>query len=217
MIAAAGLLACLLPASAQADLLSLYAEAHGGLASGDGIGGYHSNDAFHRGAKGVAYGALVGVEVLFIDAWVEHTQYQDSTGLAGTWTQFMTGLDIQFDVGQKTRGGTIDADGRVTGSDRYSPVYGEVGLAVGFGVGTGQQVMPPLDNSEITDKGFLAQGHLGLGYRLNRLMSIGIRIPVQSAYMFKSGEGGAANDESTHYRSVQGAALVNFRLVLNLR
>lgn len=197
-----------LAAPAHADVLSLHAAIQGGGASGEGVDGEARADAFHAGAQGLAYGALVGAEVLFLDGWIEHTQYLRAGTLAGTWTQFMVGLDTQFDVGQATRG---------RGAERYSVGFGEVGFGAGFGVGTGQQVMPPLDNSQVTDKGFLGQVHIGFGYRFSRQLSAGVRLPVQGAYLFKSGDGLAANDQGNQYVSVQGAVLLELRLSLLVR
>jgi len=207
----------LVPATASADVLSMRIEAHTGPAGGNGVSGDRKDEAFHDGASGLSYGFIVGLEALWIDVWVEHNQYQDSDGLAGTWTQFMTGIDYRFDLGEKTRGGSFDADGKITGDNLYSPLFAELGAGVGFGVGTGQQIMPPLDNSEISDKGFLLQGHLGVAYRLSRLMSLGAVVPVQTALMFKNDDGAAANDLSTQYRSLQYAFLLNFRINLQIR
>lgn len=194
--------------AAAAEVLQLRAEIHGGGAGGTGLGGGRQDDAFHAGATGLSYGAIVGAELLFIDGWVEHNQYTGADGLIGTWTQFMIGLDTEFDLGEVNRG---------KGDDRYAAVYGEAGFGLGFGVGTGQQVDPPLDNSEVTDKGFLGQAHLGFGYRFTRSLSVGLTLPVQGGYLFKSGEGLAANDIGTQYYSLQGAALVNLRLSLTIR
>lgn len=193
-------------AEAHAEILQFRAQAQAGGAGGQGIGGDRADDAFHAGAAGVSYGALVGVEFMLIDAWIEHNQYQNSGGLAGTWTQFMAGLDTQFDISEKSRG---DKD------SRYAPTFVEMGMAIGFGVGTGQQVDPPLDNSEISDKGILAQIQLGLGYRLNKTMSVGVSVPIQGSYIIKNE--GAANDQGLHYQSVQGAALLNFRVDLTIK
>jgi hypothetical protein len=194
-------------------VLQLRAQVQGGGGGGVGLGGDRKDDAFHKGAAGAIYGGLVGVEILFIDVWVEHSQHLGSDGLIGTWTQFMTGLDLVFDIGAKTEGVTIK-DGKDTGG--YSKTYGELGMAVGFGVGTGQQIDPPLDNSEITDKGFLAQGMIGFGYRFNKAVSVGLSFPVQAGYLIKSGEG-VANDLGTHYQSLQAAALLNLRLNITIK
>lgn len=210
-LAAAALLAT---PSARADVLTLHAEAQGGLASGVGVSGAQKDNTFHEGAQGIAYGALVGVEFLFFDGWVEHTQYRSSDGLVGTWTQFMAGMDVKLDMGDR-KGTTPGPDGKPTGG--YGSMYGEMGVGVGFGVGTGQQVDPPLDYTEVTDKGFLGQVSVGVGFRMTRVISLGLRVPVQVGYMFKSGPGVVANDEGNQYVSAEAAALVNFRLDFELK
>ena len=201
---------------ASAGILELRAQLQAGGAGGQGMGGAQQDNSFHAGAQGMSYGALVGVEFLFIDGWVEHNQFTNADGLQGTWTQFMTGVDLNVDLGAKTRGAEHDEDGTL-GDGGYSSMYAEIGLAVGFGVGTGQQVVLPLDNSQVTDKGFLLQGHLAVGYRLSKLLSVGVTIPVQGGYMFKSGPGVVANDEGTHYQSMQAAAMLNLRLDMPIK
>ncbi|HUH00934.1 MAG TPA: hypothetical protein VML75_03000 [Kofleriaceae bacterium] len=201
---------------ARADVLSLNATVQGGGAGGSGISGDAQDAAFHEGTApgghiGPAYGVMLGVEFLFIDGWVEHTQYRDGEGLTGTWTQFMAGVDIKVNVGEE-RGGRVE-EGKRTG-DAYHSAYVEMGLGTGFGVGTGQQVMPPLDNAQVTDKGFLVQASFGLGYRLNRVISLGVRVPVQAGYMFKNG---VANDEGNQYISAQAAVLLGLRFDLQLK
>lgn len=201
-------LALALPGAAHADLLSFRAEAHGGGAGGAGVAGDQKDNAFQKGARGGAYGALVGVEVLFIDVWIQHHQYSDSA-LIGTWTQFMTGMDVDVDLGvpPEVKGGKR---GRASG-------YFEAGLGLGFGVGTGQQVELPLDNSEVTDKGFLAEAKIGAGKNLGPILSIGLLGTVSGGYFFKSGPGVVANDTGTHYQAVEAAVLVNLRLKLKLK
>jgi hypothetical protein len=77
--------------------------------------------------------------------------------------------------------------------------------------------MPPLDNSEVTDKGFMGQAHFGLGYRFSNALSLGVRVPVQAAYLFKSGDGAAANDRGNQYVSVNAALLLGLRLNISVR
>jgi hypothetical protein len=129
----------------------------------------------------------------------------------------MAGLDTQIDIGARDRGGSHDADGNPTGDDRYAALFADLGMGVGFGVGTGQQVEPPLNNRQLTDKGFVAQIHVGMGYRLSRMLSLGVTLPVQAGYLFKSGEGAVANDQSTQYASVQAAVLFNLRLDVTVK
>lgn len=209
LVACAGALAVAAPASA--DVLTLHATAQAGGAGGAGLSGDAKDDAFHDGASGGAYGAMVGVEFLFVDGWVEHLQYVDADGLLGTWTQFMAGVDLKIDIGG-ARGGKL-VKGKRTG-DTYGAGYAELGVGVGFGVGTGQQVMPPLDNAQVTDKGFLVQASFALGYRLNRVVSLNLRLPIQGGYMFKNG---VANDTGNQYVSAQGAALLGLRFDFQLK
>ena len=89
--------------------------------------------------------------------------------------------------------------------------YVQVGTMLFFGVGTGQQVMPPLSNDEVTDKGFLLQGSIGLGTHINSVLDIGISVPASYGYFFKSGGTAAVNDLSTHYQSFQVEALLVLR------
>lgn len=206
-------LATVAPRDARADVLSGYAQIQGGGASGVGLAGELKDDAFHSNAEGLAYGALVGVEVLFLDVWVEHNQYLSGSKLEGTWTQFMTGLDIEFDLGKKQDAEILPKTKRVKGG--YSQYYGEFGIGLGFGVGTGQQVDPPLDNSELTDRGFIIQAQIGGGVRLHRTFSIGLSLPMQVGYMFKTDA--PANDIDTNYGSMQAAVLLNARFKLQIK
>lgn len=202
--------------AATAGILDLKVQLQAGGAGGVGAGGAQQDNAFHAGAQGASYGFIVGAEFLLIDGWVEHNQYVGADGLHGTWTQFMTGIDFNVDLGGKNRGATLDTNGKSKG-DGYASTFAELGLAVGFGVGTGQQVMLPLDNSQVTDKGFLVQGHLAVGYRLSKTMSFGVMVPLQAAYMFKSGPGVVANDEGVQYQSIQAAALLNLRFDVSVK
>ena len=183
---------------AHADVLSLNAALFGGGAGGVGLSGAQQDDSFHDGAAGGAYGALVGLEFLLVDGWVEHTQYRNGDGLAGTWTQFMIGIDATIDVGTKKGMAAPDA-GEQKGKGGYSSAFLELGMATGFGVGTGQQVDPPLDYKQVTDRGFLVQASAFIAYRMNSAMALGLRVPLQYGYMFKKG---LANDTDNHYQSL---------------
>lgn len=190
------------PATAGAGLLELTAQLQTGGQGGTGVFGGQKDNAFHAGAAPFQYGAIVGVEFMFVDVWVEHNQTFDGSTVDGTWTQFMTGIDFSIDVGNTL----LDPKKK----DSPTKSFVELGAAIGYGVGTGQQVDPPLDRSELTDQGFVAQVSLDFGYRLNSVMSLGLHIPLQFGYIIKTGAG-VANDEENHYGSVHGAALVNFR------
>ena len=207
VVGVAGLVAMASPA--QAGVLELDVQIQAGGMAGKGFKGDRQDEAFHDHAKGAGYGALVGVEFLFIDGWVEHNQYinnarEGGSGINGTWTQFMAGMDIQFDVGEKV--GKPPLQGQK--DKRHHKGYGALGVGVGFGVGTGLQVDLPLNNAQITDKGAVGQAHLDFGYRLNEVMSIGIHIPVQVNYLIRND---IANDASNWYWEYNVAGFVTMR------
>ena len=173
---------CAAPAAAAADLLSLYGQVHAGGSSGKGLGGDLEEQAFHDQASGPTYGIKVGVEVALIDVWLQHDQYTND----GTWTQLMTGLDMELDIGSG---------------------YLELGTGAGLALGTGQQVEPPLDNGEITDKGIIVEGRAGLGYRFAPFLSVGATVPVQAGYLIKSGPGTDVSGVSRGYSELTFAVL----------
>lgn len=200
------------PAPAEADVFKIYAEARGGAMFGKGTGGdLVDNDAsmydeaFFENASPGLYGVAVGARFLVLAVEVQHHQYVGGGSLS-TWTQFGAGLQFEVGLGSETPAEKKAGKG----------AYVQLGTMLFFGVGTGQQVMPPLSNDELTDKGFLLQGSLGFGKHLNKVLDIGVSIPVSYGYFFKSGGPAVANDVSTHYQSAQVEALLvlrgNFKL-----
>ena len=183
----------------------MFAQADGGGVDGKAIAGSQAikQSAFFATAPHIDYGAQVGVQLFFLDGWIQHHQFTDGNRIA-TWTQFGAGVH-----------GTID-----TGDPKQQKAHegGYVEFSAGgfFGLGTGQQVMPPLDNAQITDKAFLLEGRLGGGMHLNSVFDLGVTVPVSWGYFFKNGNGAAANNTSTHYRSIQGEALVVLRANIRL-
>ena len=188
-VAAAAL--CAAPAVAGADLLSLYGQVHAGGSSGKGLGGDLKDEAFHANAEGATYGFKLGAEIAQLDVWIQHDQYYNDGGVHGTWTQLMTGFDLELDVGS---------------------VYLELGTGAGLALGTGQQVDPPLDDGEITDKGIIVEARGGLGYRLAPALSIGATLPVQAGYLVKSGPGTDVTGLSRGYTEMSFALLAYLRL-----
>jgi len=201
LVLAGALLAA--PGRAHAGVFDLYAQAQGGGAYGLGLGGVQMDNDFFSGAGGALYGAKVGAEVLFTDAWVEHWQFTDLEGITGTWTQFMIGADVDFPLGDTPQG-------------QKPKTFAELGFAVGYGLGTGQQVEPPLDNAQVTDKGFIGQLSLGVDYRFSKVISIGVVVPITYGYLFKNGEGAAANNADNQYHQLAAAPMVYFRMNLGI-
>ncbi len=188
---------------AHADIFEARAELHAGGGFGVGIGGDQKDNAFFAKAPNGAYGALVGAKILIADGFIEHTQFTNGSRIA-TWTQFAIGMRID----QKT-GGQPSANGV---PEKKPTGYWDLGIHAAFGLGTGAQVMPPLDNAQITDKAFTLEVRGGFGKILGGGFRIGVEIPISGGYFFKSGNGATANDLSTHYQGVEAAALLTLGL-----
>jgi hypothetical protein len=184
----------LAPTVVEAGVFRLYGEARVGGMWGDGLAGDQKDEAFFKDSKGLGYGATIGARFLVLDTNIKHMQYRH--GDLSTWTQFNGGLAFSIDLGNEKE------------KKAFKSTYFEVGAWVGFGVGTGAQIDPPLDSSEVTDKGFMIEGQLGFGKHLNKILDIGVVVPMSWGYMFKSG---AANDVSNQYQSIQIDALLVLR------
>ncbi|MFH0900968.1 MAG: hypothetical protein V2A73_10095 [Pseudomonadota bacterium] len=179
---------------ASAKLFEIYAQAQGGSSFAGRQATADQQDGFFARASGWTAGGLVGAEVLMLDFWLEHNQYLDAGEVQATWTQLMVGADVDVPLVPRVL--------RV-----------EFGLAIGAGAGTSAQVEPPLDKSEVTDRGLLAQAWVRLEHRFNRFVAIGAQIPLTFGYFIRSG---AVNDSENRYSSAQGAVLVNLRFTLGL-
>lgn len=196
------LLAAASPASA--DILKLGAEIDGGGMAGTGTSGAQKDNAFFANSPPWAYGALINGELFgFLDAYIQHDQFTNGDRLT-TWTQFGLGIHFQAQL--------ADPIQQKAGKGPYI----DAGLAGFFGLGTGQQVMPPLDNAQITDKGFLVETKLGFGTHLNPYVDVGVTIPVSWGYFFKNGNGIGANDPSNSYQGVEGELFGYVRFNLKL-
>lgn len=191
LLTIAGLIAASSPA--EAKLLEIYAQVGAGGGTGKGTSGEQKEADFFSNAAGFGYGALVGVEIIVIDVWVSHTQFVSEGSVHGTWTAFMLGGDAGIE---------LNDDGKLEL---------ELGGGVGFGVGTGQQIEPPLDNSEITDKGLLLTASAGLNYQATKNLAFGVTLPVTWSYMTKNGPGIAINDEDNVYQAVSFVPMAYLR------
>jgi hypothetical protein len=187
----------------RAEVLNIYADAHGGGMFGAGLSGEQKDSAFFGNAPPGMYGARVAARFLFLGGAIQHHQYTNGSQIS-TWTQFTGGLDLQVQLG--------DEKTKKTRKNSFFELNGQLG----FGVGTGQQVMPPLSNDEITDKAFLLEGRFTYGKHLNKIFDFGITIPVSWGFFFKNGVDDAANDTATHYRGVQVEGLLFLRANIRL-
>jgi hypothetical protein len=192
-----------LAAPASADVFKLFAQVDGGGSYGQGTSGTVKDSAFFAKAPHLDYGVQVGAELLFFDAWIQHHQLTDGSRIS-TWTQFGVGVHGLIDLGDPKE------------QKAHEGGFFEFGLGGWFGLGTGQQVMPPLDNAQITDKAFLVEGRLGAGKHLSSVFDVGVMVPVSWGYFLKNGNGAAANDSATHYQGIQGEALLYLRANIRL-
>ncbi|MGE0398857.1 MAG: hypothetical protein AB7T06_19265 [Kofleriaceae bacterium] len=205
-------------ATAEAGVFKLFGEVSGGGMFGRGTGGDLVNndtnmfdEAFFENAGPLAYGLQVGAQFLFLEGHIQHMQYKgfsddaQKPGLA-TWTSIHAGMRFEIGIGTQTEADKKNGKG----------AFFEGGWNIGFGIGTGAQVMPPLSNDEVTDKGFFAEGRIGVGKHLNTIFDIGVMVPVSYGYYFKNGDGAAVNDLSTHYQSLQVSALLTLRANVRL-
>lgn len=196
-------LAALAPSAASADVFKLFGEIHGGGMYGKGLAGDQKDSAFFARSPHGTYGALIGAEVFLFDAWIQHHQYTDGTNLT-TWTQFGAGIHSTLDLGDEKQ--------RKEGKGGYL----EFGAGLWFGIGTGAQVTPPLDNAQLTDKAFMLEGRFGGGTHLSKIFDFGVVVPVSYGYFFKSGNGATANNMSNQYRGIEVEALLALRANIRL-
>jgi hypothetical protein len=197
-----------LTARADADIFKVFGEAHGGGVFGKGLSGDPveagpNDEAFFANVPHLAYGARIGARFLIFEGAIQHHQFANGSRLS-TWTQFAVGVGLQPELGdEKAR-------------KAHTGGFVEAGVDVGFGLGTGQQVDPPLSNDEITDKAVLIEGRFGFGKHLNKVFDIGVVVPVSWGYFIKTGFDTPANDVSNHYKGLQIEALAYLRLNIKL-
>ncbi len=207
MVRAVVLLAVLTAApAANADVVVLIGNVHGGGMVGKGTGGDQKDEAFFANAPNGAYGLSLTGRFLFFAADITHRQYafvggEDENSIR-TWTQFSAGVDFEIGLGSTQE------------KKERKGAFFQVSAMAGFGLGTGQQVDPPLDNSQVTDKGFMLGGKVALGTHVSKHFDVGLMVPAHYGYFFKNGV--AVNDVSNHYQGVHVEALLFLRLYLKL-
>ena len=202
-LASIALVLAALATPASADVFRLFGELQGGGMYGQGTGGAaQASDFFAKSGPGM-YGAEIGAELLFADLWIQHEQFAGNGHLT-TWTQFGLGVHFKMDLG--------DAKVRKAHLGNYL----EMGAGLWFGLGTGAQVQPPLDNAQITDKAFMAEARIGFGRHLNSVLDIGVEVPASWGFYFKSGNGAGANNTGNQYQGVVIEGLLALRANLRL-
>lgn len=160
-LAAAVLVASLAaPSLAEARLVDLRA----GLRTGAliGWGTDSSTPDFFEKTRGGAMGFEVGAKLLVLDLSANFLQVINGDGRVGTLTQLLLGVEIDIPIGS----------GR-SNQGRNRTIL-RPGISGGFGFGTPGPVDPPLDNSQISDKGFVSQLKIGVEHFLNPYVGLGV-------------------------------------------
>jgi hypothetical protein len=208
-----------LAAPAHADVFTLTGDLHGGGMFGKGTSGDEavSDQAFFARIPNLTYGASVGARFLFLGATITHHQYAgpridegmsvDKPSLA-TWTQLVVGVDFTVDLGSDH----TEPGGPKSGAQKPEPhgKFVHIAAGAGFGVGTGAQVDPPLNNEQVDDKAFLIEGKLGIGKHAGKHTDWGLLVPITYGYFFKNGV--PANMLENHYQGIHVEALLFLRL-----
>jgi len=180
---------------AEARLAELTLQIDGGGSIGRGTANDDTDTDFFNVQSGGLFGAKIGLELLFIDATVEHQQFFES-GLKGSWTQFLIGTDFDFPLSEDDK------------------VRGTVGTGVGLGLGTMRTVDPPLDKAQIETRGFVAQLLIDLDYRLSKSLFIGASLPIGYHYLFDGDQ--PANDPNSQSNGVHAMGLITLKFVKGL-
>jgi len=146
---------------AEARLIDLYAGATaGGMA---GWGTTPSTPDFFDTTRGGGVGFNLGLKLLVFDFSTNFFQTFNSSGAAGTLIQFLLGTEFDIPLG-----GAKLPDGQ-------SQNVLEPEIAGGFGFGTPGPVNPPLNDSQVSAKGIVANATLGYEYFFNPFIAIGAK------------------------------------------
>jgi hypothetical protein len=178
---------------AQARLLDLYAGATAG-----GVGGWGTTPNtpdFFDSTRGPGVGFDLGMQLAIFDLSANFLQVFNSSGASGTLIQFLLGLEIDIPLG----------DAKLPNGQSQSEL--EPKVAGGFGFGTPGPVSPPLTDSQVSAKGFVANGSLGYEYYFNPFMAVGAQATFGYHY-FVGGD--VVNSASGHSSGFQLIGLGTF-------
>jgi hypothetical protein len=191
---------------AEARLIDLHAGAIAGGITGWGTT-TNTPDFFQR-RRGPGVGAEVGVKLLIFDVSASFLQLFDSHGAGGTLSQALFGVNIDVPVGNQKFQDGIE---RGKSKNIIRPIAN-----VGVALGTPERVHPPLNNAQISSKGFVTYWGLGYEHLINEFVGVGA--VGNFGYHYFIG-GGASEDptalpNSTHSAGYQltGFATLTFHL-----
>jgi hypothetical protein len=171
----------LAPRPAAARLVDLHVGGRVGAMTG--WGSSTGTPDFFAHPRGAGIGFEAGLKLLILDLSVTFTQVADGDGTVGTLTQFLLGTNFDIPAGHtKFENGQPRAI--------FRP-----GLQGGFGFGTSGPVDLPLDNKQVSDKGFVSYLTFAYEYFLNPFIGVGGQ--AQFGYHYFLG-GQVINDSQDH-------------------
>jgi hypothetical protein len=169
---------------AEARFIDLYAGATaGGMA---GWGTTPNTPDFFDTTRGGGVGFNLGLKLLVFDFSTNFFQTFNGSGAAGTLIQFLLGTEVDIPVGKtKLR-------------DGQSQNVLEPEIAGGFGFGTPGPVNPPLNDSQVSAKGVVANASLSYEYYFNPFVAVGAKGTFGYHYFF---DGDVVNSSSVQDHS----------------
>lgn len=150
--------------SARAGIFEVYGQVNAGGGFGRGNAAAPSKD-FFEAVQGAAVGGELGIEVMFIDLFVDHDEFFTDR-IKGSWTQFMIGFDADFPM------------------DDEHTTQGTVGVDAGLGVGTLQSSLFSEPPPPISRKGATAELRLQGDRLLGKYAAIGLDLRLGWHYLF---------------------------------
>jgi hypothetical protein len=191
--------ALLAPRPAQARLIDLYAGATAGGLSGWGT--TPNTPDFFDTTRGGGVGFDLGLKLLIFDLSANFFQTFNGSGAAGTLVQFLLGTEFDIPLG----------DAKLPDGQSQNVLKPEI--AGGFGFGTPGPVSPPLNDSQVSAKGVVANGILGYEYYFNPFIAVGAQGTFGYHYFFG---GDVVNSSSAQGHSagyhVSGLGTLTFHL-----
>jgi hypothetical protein len=189
--------------SAQARIIDLHAGAIGGAITG--WGSTANTPDFYERVKGPGLGVEVGAKLLVFDLSASFLQLFGGNGRAGTLTQIYFGVNIDVPVGNDRFKNGIEK-GK---SRNIIRPLAEIGLAAG----TLEPVKPPLDNAQISSKGFVSKMGVGYEHFLNEFLGVGAEADFGYHYFIDGGMSSmAANQTYSSGYQLAGFATFTFHL-----
>ncbi len=188
--------------SARAQTKTKWVDLYGSVLVGGTTGGGTARGApdFFDASEGFASGVNLGVRLFVVDFSLRFLQMIDSHGASSTLSTALLGSSLEIPL----VGGGQD----IAGHPRRVEVVLRPGLGAGFALGTPAPVHLPIDNAQLSAKGFLVQGSCGV----ERLFGpyFGIGATLEGGYHYLFGQSATLNSSSDRSQGWQLAIFTTF-------